>query len=184
LLQEGDKFRCTRHNLSYRVLEFPPPPQPAADADAASDSYARCTEHPDQPATGICSATGSYICPRCTVVIDGRPLSYRYLTTAAGQKLLNENYISILPRPDYNLRVLILCLVLFPLTLVMLPLFFVGVPYSAVLLARVFELRRRNLYYRELVSRYVIMFWVIMVLLWLVLGIWFDKSIAGGWVRP
>ena len=171
LIPEGGEFRCTRHKLSYRILEFAPPPDASEKADHLTDHFAPCTEHPDRLAMEICRGSGNYICPLCTVVIDGEPWSHRYLMTPSGQKLLKDKYISILPRPDRNIPILFSCLILFPLTFIMLMTFVIWIPYLAVQLVNIIRLRRRSWVYRALMPRYLLIATAAGMGVWMVLGI-------------
>ncbi len=177
LIPEGELFRCSKHKLSYRILDFSPPPDAGEKADELSDRYAPCTEHPDRLATEICRGSGNYICPLCTAMIDGEPWSYAYLQTPAGQKLLKDKYISVLPRPDQNIRTLFFCLLLFPLTFLMLITSIIWVPYLATQIVNIIRLRRRSWMYRVLIPRYQVVAMVVGLLVWTVLGVMFYRVI-------
>ncbi|MGC8560322.1 MAG: hypothetical protein ACP5O1_06540 [Phycisphaerae bacterium] len=171
LIPEGELFRCSKHKLSYRILDFAPPPEAGEKADNLTDHYAPCTQHPDRPSTAICRGSGNYICPACTVMIDGEPWSSAYLQTPAGQQLLKAKYISVLPRPDRNIPVLFICLILFPLTLIMLITSIIWVPYLAVQLVAMIRLRRRSWIYRALAPRSLLIAITVGMGVWMVLGI-------------
>ena len=104
-------------------------------------------------------------------MIDGEPWSNAYLQTPAGQKFLKDKYISELPRPDRNLPVLFICLILFPLTIIMLITSIIWVPYLAVQLVAIIRLRRRSWIYRALVPRYLLIATTVGMGIWMVLGI-------------
>ncbi len=171
LIPEGELFRCSKHKLSYRILDFSPPPDTVEKVDNLNDRYAPCTQHPDRLATQICRGSGNYVCPLCTAMIDGEPWSYAYLQTPAGQKLLKDKYISVLPRPDCNIRTLFFCLILFPVTFIMLITSIIWVPYLAVQLVAITRLRRRSWMYRALVPRYQVVAMVVGLLVWIILGV-------------
>jgi len=152
--------------LSFRLLEFHPPVLDLAGVDAVTGKYARCTRHPDNTATGICTGTGSYICPLCTITIDGQPYGYHYLTTPDGQTLLDKYYITALPRPDRDAWLLLGLFAIFPLTFLMAGTFFIWIPILALRSVAMMKLRKHSWLYRSRVPAYQV------VLIWAGLVIW------------
>ncbi|MGC8560324.1 MAG: hypothetical protein ACP5O1_06550 [Phycisphaerae bacterium] len=172
LRKVGDRWKCPQHpNTPFVVDEFAPIPLQISQADAATEEHAVCAHHPEHRAIAICAGTGNYICALCTVEIDGNTYSVQFLDSPPGRSVVAQRFTSVLPRPDRIVWQMLACILILPITVPMLFLFFIWVPIGLVNWFRVLRMRRRSTLYRRMVRMPHVVIMLLGLLLWLAAGV-------------
>ena len=97
--QPGPWLECVSCGWSGRVRWFAPVEEEATVGEAATPDDATCAHHPGRKAEAVCAGSGAYLCPLCTVRLQGRVFDVEYVE-AGGVTDLEKAMQRELPRPD------------------------------------------------------------------------------------
>lgn len=124
----------------------------ALPTEEAHGDDATCVHHATKKATATCAGSGDYICPLCTVEIEGKPYSLQYLEHA-GAHVMEHQFQRYLPRPDSHIMIYVALVFFVPFTYLWLILSVVWLPHAYALYFSAIQLRKRNPLFREVVGR-------------------------------
>ena len=122
------------------------------EAELALPDDATCIHHPKKKAIAVCSGTGDYIPPLCSIDLNGKIYSADYLNST-GKTRIGQAFERSLPRPD-GLAVLYAISVFIPgVNYVTVPFAFLWIPHAFFLYARALQMRRQNPLFKRVMGR-------------------------------